>query len=260
MNQSTAAAESCGSKPSDSKQWKASAKISGADLADLTPQRTIPDLFAASTQKCSAHGTEPSPSKRLKLSHSPPAMFDGGSLQQESSNPGEGTSSKLGIIDLTNSTPASPAKSLPSQQGKNNGKVRLVGFGQNKEPRKFVVKNLRKTPKTDLSVYYEKVWTQLEAAMSAIFSDEKMSCSKEELYTGVEILCRQGRAPWLYQKLWEKCKGEVARWAKEPLSDERLKEKDVDILNLVVQAWFRWMNHLVCIWQPAKYRLRTHRL
>lgn len=256
MNQSTAA-ESCGSKPNDPKQWKAAGAISGADL---TPQRTIPDLFAASTQKCSTHRIEPSPSKRLKLSHSPPAMLDGGSVKPESSNIGEGPSSKLGIIDLTSSTPTSPAKSLPSQQGRNNGTVRLLGFGQNKEPRKFVVKNLRKTPKADLSVYYEKVWTQLEAAISAIFKDEKISCSKEELYTGVEILCRQGRAPWLYQKLCERCKGEVAGWAKQPFSDERLKEKDADILNLVVQAWFRWTAHLVCIWQPYKYRPRTHRL
>lgn len=257
MNESTTAAESCGSKPNDPKQWKASAGILGADL---TPQRTIPDLFAASSQKCSAHVIEPSPSKRLKLSHSPPAMFDGGSAKKESSNLGEGTSNKLGIIDLTNSNPASPTKSLPAQQGRNNGTVRQVGFGQNKEPRKFVVKNLRKTPKTDLSAYYEKVWTQLEAAISAIFKDEKISCSKEELYTGVEILCRQGRAPWLYQKLCERCKAEVARWAKQPFSDERLKEKDADILSLVVQAWLRWTNHLVCIWQPSKYRLRTHRL
>lgn len=256
MNQSITA-EPCGSKSKDPKQWKASAGNLGAEI---TPQRTIPDLFAASTQKCPAQVIEPSPSKRVKLSHSPPAMFDGGSVKQESSNLGEVTSSKLGVIDLTNSTPTSPTKSSPSQQGKNNGMVRQVGFGQNKEPRKFVVKNLRKTPKTDLSVYYEKVWTQLEAAISAIFKDEKISCSKEELYTGVEILCRQGRAPWLYQKLWDKCKGEVARWAKQPFSDEGLKDKDADILHLVVQAWSRWTNHLVCIWQPSKYRLQTYRL
>lgn len=257
MNQLTTAAESCGSKPNDPRQWKESAGTLGTEFI---PQRTIPDLFAASTQKCLTHGIEPSPSKRLKLSHSTPAMFDGGSVKQDSSKPGEGTSNKLGIIDLTNSTPASPTKGLPSQQGRNNGTVRQVGFGQNKEPRKFIVKNLRKTPKTDLSVYYEKVWTQLEAAISAIFKDEKISCSKEELYTGVEILCRQGRAPWLYQKLRERCKGEVARWAKQPFSDERLKGKDAEILNLVVQAWFRWTDHLVCRWQPSKYPLRTHRL
>lgn len=257
MNQSITAAEPCGSKSNNLKQWKASAGNSGAEL---TPKRTIPDLFAASTQKCPSQVIEPSPSKRLKLSHSPPAMFDGGSVKQESSNVGEVTSNKLGVIDLTNSAPASPTKSLPSQQGKNHGIFRQVGFGQNKEPRKFVVKNLRKSPKTDLSEYYEKVWTQLETAISAIFKDEKISCSKEELYTGVEILCRQGRAPWLYQKLWEKCKGEVARWAKQPFSDESLKDKDADILHLVVQAWCRWTNHLVCIWQSSKHCLHTHGL
>lgn len=255
MNQSTTAAEPCGSKSNDPRQWKASAGNSGADL---TSQRTIPDLFAA-TQKCPTQVIERSPSKRLKLSHLPPAMFDGSSVNQESSNLGQVTSSKLRIIDLTNSTPASPTQSLPSP-GKTKGMVRQVGFGQNKEPRKFVVKNFRKTPKTDLSVYYEKVWTQLEVAISAIFKDQKIPFSKEELYTGVEILCRQGRAPWLYQKLCEKCKGEVARWAKQPFSDEGLKDKDADILHLVVQAWSRWTNHLVCIWQqPSKYCLHTYR-
>ena len=255
MNDFTPAAEQCGGKPNDHTQWKPSAASLGTDP---TTQRTIPELFGSSRQKFPAQVViEPSPSKRLKLSHSTSDMSGLDSERKKEIDSTEATSSRPGIVDLTKSNSVSPANASPTKI-KDNGVVRPVGFGQSKELKKFVVKNLRKTPKTDLTLYYEKVWIQLEAAISAIFRDEKIHCSKEELYTGVEILCRQGRAPWLYTKLCEKCRNEVTRWSKEPFSDENLEDKDVDILHLVVEAWLRWTNHIVGKRWLCQFCVDTH--
>lgn len=123
--------------------------------------------------------------------------------------------------------------------------VKPANFTPHTGARKLVVKNLRKTPRASPEEYFNRIWDQLDAALSAIFTDEKVPYSLEELYRGVENLCRQDKAPVLFQKLLEKCKHNVMTRVKDPLVAGARTKRDDDLLRAVVEAWSRWNTQLV---------------
>lgn len=246
MTTSKTGSEPSGSKPKDLKHKKPSTTTSGNDLG---PQKTLHGLFGNTKQN-----SESSPNKRLKLNQSTPGidhtrafpkikypgeMYDLDSTNARARDDGGSTCT----VDLTKSVPSSPHKSSPNRN-KSTG-IRSANSRTYTGPRNLVVKNLRETSRTDPNQYYEQVWAQLDVALSAIFRNEKVPCSKEELYRGVETLCRQDRAPPLYKSLCTKCREEISRWLTEPLMKEALQAKDADTLQVVVEAWSRWSTHLV---------------
>ena len=170
------------------------------------------------------------PSKRLKLEHSITS----------------GTMMATGpvVVDLTESPPSSQFSSshVPSNS------VRAVKPQQpsiNVGPKKLIIKNLRSTPRVDPSQYFDQVWTQLEVALSAIFRGVNVPYSLEDLYKGVENLCRQDRGPLLNKKLSEKCKMELTLLLKDPMTKEIKRIDDSGVLRAVVDAWSTWTERLV---------------
>ncbi|MCJ1468858.1 hypothetical protein MMC07_007488 [Pseudocyphellaria aurata] len=261
MTASKTGSEPSGSKPKDQKKRKPSTTTSGNDLG---PQKTLHGLFGNSKQN-----SESSPNKRLKLSQSTPGIdntravpkikYPGEMYNLDSTNTrARDDGGSTCTIDLTNSVPSSPHKYSPNRN-KATG-IRSAKSRPYTGPRNLVVKNLRETSRTDPNQYYDQVWAQLDAALSAIFRNEKIPCSKEELYRGVETLCRQDRAPPLYGKLWAKCREEIWRWLKEPLMKEALQAKDADTLQVVVEAWSRWSTHLTTIRSIFFYLDRSYLL
>lgn len=121
----------------------------------------------------------------------------------------------------------------------------LPNFTPHTGARRLVVKNLRKAPRANPEDYFNRVWAQLDAALSAIFTSEKVPYSNEELYRGVENLCRQDKAPVLFQKLLEKCKHNVTTKVKEPLVAKARTKRNDNLLRAVVEAWSRWNSQLV---------------
>lgn len=220
-----------------------------------TPQRTIADLLGGSTKilqglDSSAHEDSPS-AKRVKDNQScvnttspshatevipPEKMYNFPSSSAKSSN----------VIDLTTSPTTSPSKT-PHLARKTNGIVRPTNFTPHTGAKRLVVKNLRKTPRVSQDQYFDQVWEHLDAALTAIFSLEKVPHSLEELYRGVENLCRQDRAPEIYNRLCERCKQYVSGKLKEPLVLRARISKDVDVLRAVVGAWSTWNAQLVMI-------------
>jgi hypothetical protein len=144
-----------------------------------------------------------------------------------------------GIVDLTGSPDpeTTPKKNVvsprrPSITGPHNG------------TKKLVVKNFRKTSRASPDRYYNTVWNQLDVALSAIFKNEKVPL--EELYRGVENVCRQEKAPALFQQLRERCKNYVRGGLCEPLLEgRRLAASPVDILRAAIKAWRTWRTQLV---------------
>ncbi|KAL1956016.1 hypothetical protein VTO42DRAFT_7831 [Malbranchea cinnamomea] len=113
--------------------------------------------------------------------------------------------------------------------------------------KRLVVKNLRVTPRLDQERYFEKVWAQLDSALTAIFNDEKPSHSLEELYRGTENVCRQGRAENLVGKLRERCEGHVIGRVLQSLKTRTTETEDIDVLKSVEAAWSAWNARLVTI-------------
>ena len=204
-------------------------------------QKTISELFASSKHKTTDE-TAVSPRKRQKREHVD-STEDISSIQFGIIKPenmytfSSSSPSKNDVIDLTKSPIASPRKSSISQRHPTN-------FGSHSGTKKLVVKNFRTTSNANPDRYYNNVCSQLDNALSAIFRHEKISL--EELYRGVENVCRQDRAPALYLKLKERCKIHAAVDLGAPLVEAATDGTGtVDLLRAVLKAWATWKDELV---------------
>ena len=231
--------------------------------SEPSDQRTISDLFSASKQGCKNRNTNEnpdlSPSKRLKTTHvsdqnvgEPKARVIGASDMYNFSTPGSKPSSE--VIDLTESPNVSPMKKKPV------GMVRPSTFASHTGPKKLVVKNLKNVSRPDPDAYFSRVWTQLDAALTAIFTGDKLPYSMEELYKGVEFTSRQDRGPSLFTELHAKCERGISANFKEPLLQNVGSSTDVDTLRLVVASWSRWTAQLKTIHSIFYYLDRAYLL
>ena len=211
-----------------------------------SPQKTISELFASSKRRVGDPEflSKLSPTKRQKLDGTFRSQ-DGASTQAKTIRPENmytfnSTSSMAnGIIDLTGSPEPGPSKASPFQR-RLSGAARSTNFTPHTGPRKLVVRNLRTTPKSSPDQYFNQMWHQLDRALSAIFSNEKLPYPNEELYRGVENICRQERAPALYQRLCDKCKGVISGDVRASLVTSAKDLSDVEVLRAVVEAWSTW--------------------
>ena len=182
-----------------------------------------------------AASLDDSPSKRIKLTKSSPQ-------DPPSSVDNMYNFSKPNHVDLTNGN--GPAV-MTRVQKPSFSMAKPIGTPADSAPRKLVVKNFRKTPRSDPEKYINEVSSQLDAALSAILADEKLPYSNEELYRGAENLCRQGRAPQLYTSLREKCQQGIKTYFEKPLLARLSKLDDVGTLYAVMEAWETWNIRLV---------------
>ena len=218
--------------------------------------KTIAELFGGPTKllqrpDSSIHGLSRS-AKRVKLEH--PCASTTSTTEAIQVLPPEKmynftssvTRTNNDVIDLTTSSNGSPSKT-PLVLKKPHGIVRPTNFTPHTGAKRLVVKNLRKTPRSSLEQYLDQTWEQLNAALDAIFNDQKVPNSFEELYKGVENLCKQDKAPEIYSRLKERCKQYVSGKLKEPLVTRARNGEDVDVLRAVVGAWSTWNAHLVVV-------------
>jgi cullin-4 len=107
-----------------------------------------------------------------------------------------------------------------------------------------MVKNFKVTRKVDSQAFVEQTWARLDAALDTIFSGGKVDFSLEELYRGVENLCRQGLARDTAERLEPKLQRGMERVFEEFWGKAR-GFGDVDFLRAVVQAWETWRERMV---------------
>lgn len=110
----------------------------------------------------------------------------------------------------------------------------------------LVIKNLRKTPRTDVDTYYARTWAQLDSCLTNVFAGKQPQQSLEQLYKGVEDTCRQGRAEKLYKQLSERCETHLYTVVLPSIITVG-SSSDVEILRKVFNAWQTWGSQLVCI-------------
>lgn len=148
------------------------------------------------------------------------------------------------VVDLTSSPPSSQTSSAQSP----NKSVYLVKPKQPTSqiaPKKIIIKNLRNVPRADPNQYFDQVWGQLDAALSAIFQDAEVPYSLEDLYKGVENLCRQDRGFALYKNLSEKCKKELVSQLRHSMTEETDNIANTAVLQAISGAWSAWNARLV---------------
>ncbi|KAJ5492097.1 Winged helix-turn-helix transcription repressor DNA-binding [Penicillium expansum] len=178
-------------------------------------QRTISEVLSQRDSDLQAH-------KRPRLSPSP-SLFSptqkihtmypiSGSPPKNGAAPGRGLSGSNG--------PVRP-------QGL-NANTRQNNFSPHTGAKKLVVKNLRTGPRLNQESYFDKVWSQLDAALMAIFDGRKPESSLEELYKGGEMEFVSGK---MRMNLVTRAGGST----------------DVDTLRAVIEAWSAWHSKLVTV-------------
>jgi hypothetical protein len=164
-----------------------------------------------------------------------------------------------GIVDLTGSSPPNS----PQSRMRNKAfatKDRPVAFAPHQGPKKLVVKNLRTAPRSDPEQYFEKVWGQLDMSLTAIFKNERLPHSCEELYRGAENVCRQGKAAETYKRLRERCTTFISQNMREELKSKANGSSDADTLKAFVNAWIKWSSQLQTIHQIFYFMDQTYLL
>lgn len=141
-------------------------------------------------------------------------------------------------------TTGGPALSNSARPG--NAPSHQSNFTPHTGAKRLVVKNLRKGPRLNQDSYFDKVWGQLDAALSAVFSGGKPETSLEELYKGAENVCRQGRAAELTKRLQERSRGHVMGYLHGSLVGKAEMGSNIETLRAVVEAWKVWQSMLVC--------------
>ena len=126
-----------------------------------------------------------------------------------------------------------------------NTSSRQSNFTPHTGAKRLVVKNLRTGSRLNQDSYFDKVWAQLDAALSAVFSGGKPEISLEELYKGAENVCRQGRAVVLTQRLQDRCRAHVSGSLRDELLAKAADGSNVDTLRAVIDAWNTWKSKLV---------------
>jgi nuclear pore complex protein Nup205 len=218
--------------------------------------RSIADLLTSS-QRGEEEDTPSTPNKssgrvrRGKATESPESVTSTQSFANMYNFPS--TKAKTnGVVDLTGSSPTSSPQSALRKKSLNTSS-RPLAFNPHQGPRKLVVKNLRTTPRVDPQEYFEKVWGQETTSLTAIFHDDKVQHSLEELYKGSENVCRQGKAAELYTRLRQKCEDHLAGKVTEDLKTVAAKSSNVETLEAVVLAWAKWQRQLLTVRQIFYY-------
>ncbi|KAF2205653.1 Cullin-domain-containing protein [Delitschia confertaspora ATCC 74209] len=235
---------------------------SSGDRKRKHPTQTISDLFTAQQKPKIATGPTSPTTKRSKLgtdkgekdskekASEEKASEDKASEEKASEDKGseeKGTpvgvenmydfprhNRKGEVVDLTKS---------PDKTANNNGGIRRPTFNPHSGAKRLVVKNLRARNTFDPQKYLEQEWAKLDKALDQIFKREDYTFSLEELYRGVENLCRQKHAKEVCEKLRKKCGGFLGGVVKVGLK-ERVGKKNVDVLSDALRQWAIWNDQL----------------
>lgn len=177
-------------------------------------ENQIPAVNSKETrQPLSAPNASLNTSKRLKSSHSSENLGRSANMSKTL-----GIGSRPKVIDLTRP---------PSNFQPHAGAKRLV------------IKNLRTTSTKSVDEYYDRTWSELDAALTSIFNKCPPSTPLKVLYHGVEATCRRGQAEKLFMHLKDRCKGYLEKQLL-PEVERQTGTSNIDALRAVQRFWVVW--------------------
>lgn len=215
--------------------------------------KTIKELFTTQSKPNTALAAPLSPSKkRTRRESSPVATAEAATPPAPSSNmstadmyhfPSKraGMPSSAEVVDITSSPENSPAKANAPRNGMRKVAPNMHASGG---PKRLLVKNFKPTRKVDPKVFLEQTWQKIDKALSTIFAQGTVDFSLEELYRGVENVCRQGMARDVKEKLIAKCKEYVGGPLKTKVK-ESLSRGNAETLRAALRAWAVWNEQMV---------------
>jgi len=111
-------------------------------------------------------------------------------------------------------------------------------------PKRLLVKNFRPVRKVDPRVFLDQTWAKTDRALDTIFGQGDIDFSLEELYRGVENVCRQNMAREVKDRLIARCNAHVAGSLKSRVQAS-VGRANVDVLRATLQVWAEWNSQVV---------------
>lgn len=168
-------------------------------------------------------------------------MFDFGTAQVKQELNSKSTPINISSSPITASGPVqsrAPAVRRPPSFQTHSG-----------EPRKLKVRNLRTSSKNKAEEYFNNTWKTLDTALSSIFAREKIKDSMEELYRGVENICRSDRSPQLFEKLQTRMEDYVSTDLQKEVCKMAQGQEVVGVARVVEEGWRQWSKQLVSVYR-----------
>ncbi|KAF2742047.1 Cullin-domain-containing protein [Sporormia fimetaria CBS 119925] len=145
--------------------------------------------------------------------------------------------SKRAGLEDPSSSPPTPSQTFPSVVPKSQ-----INGG----PKRMLVKNFKAAKKVDPQAFFEQVWAKVQNALNTIFAEGERTFSLEELYRGVESLCRQGLADQAWGRLYDACEKYMTSTLAARVAD-LVGRTNVDLLRATISAWATWKGQMQCI-------------
>ncbi|KAH5061799.1 hypothetical protein HBI73_205420 [Parastagonospora nodorum] len=215
--------------------------------------KTIKELFTTQSKPHAATAAPLSPTKKrsrreLERESSPPADEAATARTPPSSMSTADMyhfPSKRGdVVDITASPDSSPARasaprSTHGTHGTHGTRKTAPNMHATGGPKRLLVKNFKPTRKADPAVFLDQTWQKIDGALDTVFAHAAVDFSLEELYRGVENLCRQGMARDVKERLVAKCRDYVGASLTAKVH-ESLGRGNVEVLRATLQAWAVW--------------------
>jgi cullin-4 len=223
-------------------------KHSGKTIKELFNTQSKPKLASAAPLSPTSKRTrrDSSPIATTEIA-TPPAPITKMSTADMYHFPSKraGISNNADVVDITSSPDNSPAKA----NGQRNGLRKAApNMHANTGPKRLVVKNFKPTRKVDPRVFLDQTWQKIEKALDTIFRQDDVDFSLEELYRGVENVCRQNMAKDIKERLITTCRDYVGGSLKAKVK-ESLGRPNIDVLRATLQAWALWNSQMVSLTQ-----------
>lgn len=219
-------------------------KHSSKTIKELFTTQSKPNVAVAPqspTSKRTRRESSPTPGTGLPISSATSGNMSTADMYHFPSKRADGPG-KAAPIDLTNSPDGSPAKI----NGQRNGMRKSVpNTNTAAGPKRLQVKNFKVTRKVDPSLFLDQTWQKLDKALDTIFQQGEINFSLEELYRGVENVCRQQMAQQICDRLITKCKAYVGGALKAKVK-ESLGRTNIEVLKSSLHAWTVWNSQVVC--------------
>ncbi|KAF2851390.1 Cullin-domain-containing protein [Plenodomus tracheiphilus IPT5] len=210
------------------------------------PEKTIKELFTTQSKPNIAPAPLSPASKRTRRASSPGATTEVATSiatsnmstadmysfpSKRASIPGNAE-----VVEIGSSPDNSPAK----PNGQRNGMRKTApNMYANTGPKRLLVKNFKPIRKVDPKAFLDQTWAKIDKALDTIFRQGDIDFSLEELYRGVENICRQNLAKDVKERLVIKCRDYVGGSMKSKVK-ESLGRTNVDVLKATLQAWATW--------------------
>jgi cullin-4 len=156
------------------------------------------------------------------------------------------------VIDLTGSSPPPRALKVTRQP--------VISYPSKADTKVLQIRNLR-TTKPNVQAFYDQTVQKLDKALGLILQGAQVPYSNEDLYRGVENLCRQGRARDLYERLTSILEKHASSVVKARLSGlVNLGTPGPEALDSILSEWHIWKDQSAFIRDIFYYLERTYLL